>query len=474
MPKRLLSLILAIAFTLFPALALGADGVVLTCWVYYNGMQEQQFSAMVQEFNDTVGTEQGIFVDYVSKSSISELDAQVRSSAMKEPGAEAMPDLFAAYADTTFAIREMGAVADISPYLSQEEQGEYIDAYLDEGRMGQGNELFIFPVAKSTELLLLNRTAWEEFQTATGADEGKLTTWEGIVELAEEYFAWTDAQTPDTAGDGHAFFGRDAMANYMIIGAKQLGDEIFHVEDGQLTLNFDKTAMRRLWDCFYTPFASGWFTAEGRYRSDDIKTGRLIALVGSTSGAMYFPKEVTFDDGATQAIECQVLPLPNFQGAEPYAVQQGAGFVVSKSTPEKERAAVAFLRWFTEPGRNIAFSAGSGYLPVTKAANQPETIAAELDRLQVTPIVRTIIETGAAITTGYQMYTNKAFTYGYEARKVLENTLLDAAQEASAQRLALMEGGASYEQAVAQVNTDEAFETWYQATDTALKQAVGQ
>lgn len=30
-------------------------------------------------------------------------------------------------------------------------------------------------------------------------------------------------------------FGRDAMANYMLVGAQQLGDTIFAVKDGRMT-----------------------------------------------------------------------------------------------------------------------------------------------------------------------------------------------------------------------------------------------
>ena len=45
---------------------------------------------------------------------------------------------------------------------------------------------------------------------------------EGITETARQYYEWTDAQTPDIPDDGKAFFGRDAFANYMIIGARQL------------------------------------------------------------------------------------------------------------------------------------------------------------------------------------------------------------------------------------------------------------
>ena len=159
-----------------------------------------------------------------------------------------------------------------------------------------------------------------------------VATWEGVVRLAKAYYEWTDAQTPAVEGDGKAFFGRDAFANYMLIGSLQLGVELFRVENGALRLQMDETVMRRLWDHYYVPFVNGWFGAYGRFRSDDIKTGQLIALVGSTSGALYFPNEVTRDDGTTYPIVCEVYPLPNFEGTQPCAVQQGAGMVGERSS----------------------------------------------------------------------------------------------------------------------------------------------
>ena len=79
---------------------------------------------------------------------------------------------------------------------------------------------------------------------------------------------------------------------------------------------------------------------------------------------MYFPTEVTIDDDNTYPIEHMVLPVPNFEGTEPYIVQQGAGMSVLKSDEKSEYASSVFLKWFTEKERNINFSAESGYLPV--------------------------------------------------------------------------------------------------------------
>lgn len=86
-------------------------------------------------------------------------------------------------------------LADLGEYLTTEEQQTYIAAYLDEGRFDTGG-FKIFPVAKSTELLSVNKTEWDAFSAATGASEADLATWEGIASLAERYYDWTDARTP--------------------------------------------------------------------------------------------------------------------------------------------------------------------------------------------------------------------------------------------------------------------------------------
>ena len=84
----------------------------------------------------------------------------------------------------------------------------------------------------------LMKTFRQDIDVYKRQSEDKLQTWEGIAELAEMYYKWTDAQTPEPE-DGKAFFGRDEMANYILIGSKQMGHEVFQVKDGQVTYNLD-------------------------------------------------------------------------------------------------------------------------------------------------------------------------------------------------------------------------------------------
>ena len=268
------------------------EPVDLSVWTYYNGDQLESFNKLVDTFNDTVGKEKNITVESYSQGSVNDLEAQVMAAAQGKVGASAMPNIFMAYADTAYAMDQMGELADLAPYFTDEERAAYVDSYLTEGDFDDSGSIKIFPVAKSTELLFLNDTDWKPFAAATGAQYSDLETVEGLVKTAEAYYNWTDAQT-DTPNDGKALFGRDAVANYMLIGAKELGDTIFDVKDGKMTMGLSEDAARKLWDNYYVPYIKGWAAASGRFRSDDIKIGSILAYIGSNSSATYFPTQVS-------------------------------------------------------------------------------------------------------------------------------------------------------------------------------------
>ncbi|MEG1593626.1 MAG: extracellular solute-binding protein, partial [Oscillibacter sp.] len=202
--------------------------VSLRLWHYYNGPQKEALDEMIAEFNDTVGNETGIVVEAFSHGSVADLTDQVLASAEKKVGSEEIPEIFAAYADTAQQVDQIGLVADLAPYMTPEELAEYVPGYVAEGELGTKGSFKIFPVAKSTEIMTLNKTDWEPFAAATATTVEDLSTMEGLVRVAQSYYEWTDAKTP-APDDGKAFWGRDAMANYFIVGCKQLGVEIFSV-----------------------------------------------------------------------------------------------------------------------------------------------------------------------------------------------------------------------------------------------------
>ncbi|MDO5136606.1 MAG: extracellular solute-binding protein [Eubacteriales bacterium] len=446
------------------------DPVSITIWTYYNGDQLMAFNGLVEEFNDTVGKEEGIYVESFSQGTVNDLETTVMAAAQGKVGADEVPNIFAAYSDTAYTVDQMGLLVDLDEYLTDKERERYVDSYLDEGRFSDEGGIKIFPTAKSTEILMVNRTDWEIFAQETGASYEDLKTMEGLVEVSRKYYQWTDSLT-DEPDDGKAFFGRDAVANYFLIGSMQLGTELFQVQDGKMTLNFEKETIRKLWDNFYVPFVKGYFAADGRFRSDDVKTGNILAFVGSTSGATFFPNQVIVSDTESYPIQMEVLPCPRFDGGEKYAVQQGAGMVVTKGTEAEIQASVEFLKWFTQPERNILFSIGSGYLPVTKEANSMEEIRKAKDTID--PIVENILEEAVATVNENQLYTPRAFPKGSDARSILEYSMSD---KAMADR-EIVEGriadGETMEEAAAEFLTDECFDAWYEETLSRLQECEG-
>ena len=475
--KKILLAVLALALTT------GCKGkdlldpenpVSLTVWHYYNGAQQTAFDALVDEFNDTVGQERGIYVQSYSQGSVSDLESAVRDAISGKVGADAMPDIFSSYADTAYEVEQAGALANLSDYLSEEELAHYVDSYIEEGRIAADGSLRIFPTAKSTEIMMVNRTDWETFADAAGVSLDDMSTIEGVVAAAQKYYEWTDSLTPDVPGDGRALYGRDAVANYFIIGMQQLGVELFQVENGTMTLNVPKDALRRLWENYYVPMVKGYFGAYGKFRSDDVKTGDILAYTGSTSSAMYFPDQVELDSGS-HSIDYLVLPAPIFQGGENYAVQQGAGMIVSKSDEQHEYAAVEFLKWFTQTDNNLQFGCVSGYLPVMKEANSVEALDRIVSEygLSVAPKTYDCLVSIFGQMEDMTLYTNKSFQNGSAARKVLEYHLADRAAADREQVAAALAQGMGLEEAAAPYVTDEAFEQWYSSFCDALDEAAG-
>ena len=106
--------------------------ITLTMWHVYGSQTESPLNTMIDEFNQTTGKENGIFVSVVSVTNSSAIDDALIASAHNEPGAVSMPDLFTAYPRV---VEEIGLdrLLDWGEYLSAEERSAYVDAFLEEG-----------------------------------------------------------------------------------------------------------------------------------------------------------------------------------------------------------------------------------------------------------------------------------------------------------------------------------------------------
>ena len=435
--------------------------VSLEIWHYYNGAQKIAFDELVEDFNETLGLEENIIVEAFGQSDISQLEGKVIEAVDEKVGGREVPNMVTTYPEIAYALDQREIVCDLEGYITKEEMDEYLDSYIEEGRLGKDNKFKIFPTAKATEVMMVNKTDWDKFAQATGAKTKDLESWEGVRKTAESYYNWTDSLT-DEKNDGKSFFGRDALANYMLVGSKQLGKEIVQINGDKTLVNLDHYTMRRLWDNYYLPYVSGYYTSYGRFSTDDAKTGEIIALVGSTTGATYFPSDVTIGDEESYEIELMVLPLPNFENEGLNAVQQGAGIAVLKSDKAHEKASVEFLKWFTEDSRNLKFATETGYLPVKKQAYDMKEIKKyiEENKKEFPEQLQITIPLAMEQVKSYDLNINKAFEKGGAVRKIIDSSLEDRSKADREKFIELIDQGMAHEDAVGKFNTDENFENW--------------
>ena len=176
-------------------------------------------------------------------------------------------------------------------------------------------------------------------------------------------------------------------------------------------------------------------------------------------------------DEKSYPIDVKVLEAPLFQDAQKYAVQQGAGMVVTKSDDAHVEGSVEFLKWFTQKEQNITFSIDSGYLPVTKEANQMKTIQ-ETTKIN-SELMKEVIEVSVDTVNNKKLYTTKAFDNGAKLRTQLENCLNDKAKEDYENAQKALKSGKSADDVYSQYDSNENFEDWYQTTYQKLKDIIG-
>ena len=440
------------------------EPITINIWHYYSATQKENFDSLIDNFNASEGAKYGVYVRGIRRAgNASEISSFLADALSQKLGADETPDIFSAYPDTAYDFNKQGLLLDLADFFTEKEKDEYVKSFLYSSGFGVKDEIKLFPVAKATEVFVLNKTAWKPFAEAMGVSYRDLVTWEGLVKVAELYYKWTDLLTAEP-NDGKPFFGRDALSNYILVGTYELGNSIFNVlENGDVEFVLDKKSLRTCWDNYYVPFVKGFFTAKGRFRSDDLKTGDIIACITSTSSAIYLPSKVIDASGNFTPVDLHVLPLPHFRNAKNKAiVQQGAGMAVLKSNLKRETASVLFLKWLTNMQKYSEFAVSTGYLPVKKKELELEAVTSAFcsNNICVLPVVQDSLKVSLEAIKSMDLYFQPAFKNSDKARNLLADLLQEKAKEDRAKVLESIKAGKSYEEALNEFLSDNVFEEW--------------
>ena len=328
------------------------DPVVLTMWHVYGSQTESPLNTAIDQFNSTVGKENGVTIDVVSVTSSSAIDKALAASANGEPGAEELPDLFTAYPRVAEIVGTDKLLA-WDNYFTKEELATFHSEFLSEGCFDSG--LLMLPIAKSTEAFYLNKTLFDRFSADTGVTEDDLGTVEGMLNAAKVYYDWSG---------GQSFVQLNDFYNYAYVGMKAFGGE--WIVDGKLQLN---DTFEKVWAPLAEAAIYGGICLDDGYAASRWKTAEVIANIGSTADVLYQPHEVVYADNTTEAISAIALPYPVFTEDTFGVVYRGGGlFAIKNSDERKNYGAYLFARWLTEEENNLSFVTEAGYLPVTGEA----------------------------------------------------------------------------------------------------------
>lgn len=327
-----------------------AEPMILTLWHVYGGEVDSPLNPLIEEFNDTVGREQGISVEVSSVTNSATIHDNVLAAAYQDPGAPALPDLFVSYPKTVLALPDENILVDYRDYFTDEELDGYLPEFLEEGTVN--GRLTVLPITKSTEILFVNKTAFDRFAADTGVSLDDLSTWEGLFRTGEKYREWSG---------GKCFFVHDNHFNYFQVGVTSLGEDFF--TDSGVAFG---PAFERAWEPYARAALRGELWLGSGYATEPLRTGDAIASVASSASVLYYSDVVTYPDNTSEQVEIIALPCPIFEGGEKLVIQRGVGMCAVKSSPEREKACMTFLKWLNEPERNVALTTAMGYMPVTK------------------------------------------------------------------------------------------------------------
>lgn len=353
--------------------------ITITMWHNYGGDMQSTMDYLIDEFNATVGKDKGIIINVTAISSSSELNKSLDMIANGDPGAPDMPDIFTGYPKVAIQFQEKGMLVNFDDYFTEDELSAYVEDFVAEGRLADGG-LYVFPIAKSTEVLYVNQTLFDRFSAATGAKMDDLATFEGIARLSEQYYEYSG---------GKQFYAADSWFNYAEVGMAQLGTSIFNGE----ALSLAGDSFSHIFNTVYTPAVEGGISIYDGYSSDLSKTGDIVCSTGSSAGILFYGDTITYTDGTVESVEYSILPYPVFENGSKTALQRGGGLMVAKGDEKKEYAACEFIKWLTASEQNMKFIDETGYLPVTRQAfeNDMTTHLASIENAGVKKMLTSVL-----------------------------------------------------------------------------------
>ena len=247
---------------------------------------------------------------------------------------------------------------------------EIIPQFLEECSFAE--HYYALPYMRSTEACYINKTYVEKL----GYTLPEELTWDFVWEVSE------------------AAMAKDADGNFLVNGQKTMIPFIYKSTDNMMIqmlaqknagysnaegeiLLFNDTTEELLYSIAEHAKTGAFSTFKiSSYPANFLNAGQCIFAIDSTAGSTWMGSKAPLCDISADKIvdfETVVMPIPQFDTAEPKMISQGPSICLfNKSDPQEVMASWLFMQYLLTNEVQIAYSETEGYAPVTsKAQNDP-------------------------------------------------------------------------------------------------------
>ena len=325
MKKRMLAALLlsALLFTLSgcgeKSLLNKKEPVSLTFWHVYGEQAGSPMDLLVQEFNRTVGQERGVQVKVTGTSSASKIGGYLKEAQSGGQEGQEMPDLFTCHIIDALELGEDNLVP-WNEQFTPDELSDFIPGFLSDGTAEDGR-LLIFPVSKSTQLLMCNGSGFDRFSAATGVGYEDLATWEGFYDAAGRFYDWS----------GKPFCALDYPIRAVELCAMERGSGDFYTGNGWYDTN--NAIFKESWMQFARSLAQGHVVVSDLYSNTQVMTGDVVCGLGSSAAILYYNDTVTYPDGHVESIHHSFANIGYAEQAEMEAISASLPDAIDAPNP---------------------------------------------------------------------------------------------------------------------------------------------
>jgi len=274
------------------------------------------------------------------------------------------PDLVVAYESMVAEYIELGAAVALDDYIADPEVGlppadlaDIFPGILAGNRYPTyGNLYYTFPFTKSVLMMYYNRDMLRQ----AGLSGEPPVTWSEFKEACKAVRA--------AGRQGYALSVDASTVDAMVMS---FGGEL--LDEANRRALFDSPASLAAFRLIHDMARDGLcYQIDTRSYGDrkDFASGLCAFMIRSSTTRPYIEKDIE------DRFDWDMAIIPHAEGVDPVTVLFGANIAVLRTTPERQRAAWRFVRYFSSSEVTARWAMGTGYLPVRASAAKTPAVRA--------------------------------------------------------------------------------------------------